>query len=180
MVLRSARTCVGSRRSGVRGSPGGYRDGADARSEFEIAGRECVERSLVLEKDDLAIGLTTRLRADAELIHRRLADEPSPGVDATIAMRATDHESAFADGRKHGVAVALGEKRLALPGVPEQFDRTGIVVIGPCRAAHERQKQANQNNSHESCHDAPPGFDPLLRLLAVPMNTAIARKTMQH
>src|SRR6185369_5771763 len=140
VFLASAGACARSGCSGFRSCGSSNCDGADARSELEIAGGEFVERTLVLEKDDLAICLTTGLQADAELGHRRFANDLALLVDVPVAMRATDAEARLANGREHGEAIALRKERAALYGILEQLDRFGIIV-GPCGAGHKHQKQ---------------------------------------
>jgi hypothetical protein len=63
------------------------RDGRRLCAEFEVGGRELVERALVLEEDDLAVSLTTQLSPDRGLVHRGVTDMFVTGVDSAMAGR---------------------------------------------------------------------------------------------
>ena len=77
------------------------------RAELEVAARELVEGALVLEEDDLAVGLPAELQADGHLGHLHVADDLALLVDAAGAVGAADADAALADRGEDGVPVAL-------------------------------------------------------------------------
>jgi hypothetical protein len=70
------------------------------RAELEAAARELVAGALVLEEDDLAVGLAAELEADGDLRHGRVAHLAPVHVHAARAVRAADADAALADRRE--------------------------------------------------------------------------------
>src|SRR5262249_18436331 len=97
VLLAAAGAGAGARGSGARVRPRGDGHGARVGAELEAAAREFIERPLVLEKDDLAVGLAAQLQPDAQLVHRGIADVLALFVDATLAVRRADRDAALAD-----------------------------------------------------------------------------------
>src|SRR5579859_5380003 len=94
--IRRRPTCL---RRGPIGTDAGRRapgngDGACAGIEFELARFELIEGTLVLEKDDLAVRFPAGLKSNAQLRHRRIADDPVMHVHVTLASRAADDQPA--------------------------------------------------------------------------------------
>ncbi len=96
--------------------------------ELEIAAREVLIGALVLEKYDLAIGLSPQLKPDRDLRHRRKARNSAAGIDLAFAMCAAYEDGALADRREDGVAVCRseigGDGRVAF----EHVDGPGVVL----------------------------------------------------
>ncbi len=115
-------------RTSGRACSGRDGDRAHTRTEGELAAGEFVERALILKKDDLTVGLATRLKADAELSESDVADIATLLVDTTAPARATESEAAFADRREDGIAVTAIEERGALTGVSEEVLGFGVLV----------------------------------------------------
>src|SRR5271165_273830 len=116
---RRTRACRSTRRD---------RHGADTGGKLERARCELIERALVLEKNDLTVGLAAGLEAHAHLSHGRIAHDLAVHEHPALAARTADDEAAFAYRRKHRVAVTLLEKIRAVSRVLEQRRRVRIVV----------------------------------------------------
>jgi hypothetical protein len=98
-----ARLCLRAGRDGNRGG---------LCAELELAAGEGAVGALVLEEDDLAVGLPAELQADAELLHRSRAGHHAGAVHLPLAVGAADAHAALADGGEHRIAVGGFEVRL--------------------------------------------------------------------
>jgi hypothetical protein len=143
---RACRSAGGARSSRC---PCRNRNGRRLYAEFEFTGCELVERTLVFEEDDLAVGLTTQLSPNRELGHRGIADMSTTDVDPAMAVGAADDVAAFPNRWKHGVTVGFLEERAALTGIFENFDRV-VVVVGPGQRCRQQRKyqQSSDDVSH--------------------------------
>src|SRR5437870_2386767 len=115
-------------RLGVGG--GGYRNDGSICAEFEVTAGEFLQRALVLEEDDLAVGLATELKANRNLRHRRVTDDLALSIHAAAAISAADHDAPLPDRREHRVPKGGVEELAAPPRVFEDADRVAIFV-GP-------------------------------------------------
>src|SRR5690606_24976142 len=110
---------------------------------------ELVERPFILEEDQQAVTLRARLPTEADLGHLGRAHLLALPEDAARAVSAADAEPGLADGREHGVAVALLEEGGAFAGLLEQLDGLGTlgrVVIGLRQGAeHQTRCHAHYN-----------------------------------
>src|SRR5262249_31937262 len=148
----AARTSVGTFGTGAGAGGPGNCQRIDVGSELEVALGEFIEGALILEEDDLAVGLAASLQADTQLRHRGVPDVGAVLIDMAVAVRATHDEAALADRGKHRVTVAVLKVRRALPGILEQSDGIGVLVRiadgGP--GQHDRCQQETETASHES------------------------------
>ena len=100
------------------------RDSRRLSAELEIAIGELLQSTLVLKEDDLAVRLTTQLKTDRQLCHRRVSDVHVLFVHAPLAVGATDADTSLADRTEHGVAVRrvkqIARFRLAVRAVERQ------------------------------------------------------------
>src|SRR5258708_9360933 len=121
---RSGGDAVGSRAGiGRRGD----RNGARARGKLKAARLELVEGAFVLKKDDLTEVLAAGLKTDAELLHRRIADELPLDIHPAPAERAAHEQSCLADVGKHGIGVALLKESGAFARILEERNRVLIL-----------------------------------------------------
>src|SRR5580704_2675666 len=104
----------------------GNGDRTHARVKRELAAGEFVQRAFVGEEYDLTVGLAAGLGTDADLIHRRGADELALLIHTSGTVRCADDEAALTDGREDGVAIAIVEIGRALAGILEQRDGVGV------------------------------------------------------
>jgi hypothetical protein len=91
-------------------------DGYGARTgdKFKRCRLKLIQGTLIFEKDDLAVGFTTRLKPDAQLGHR-VADEPAVHIHATLAERAADWTLPYC--RKDRIRMARVKKSSAFAGL---------------------------------------------------------------
>ena len=116
-------TCVGLR----RGSGGNdHRGGLGA--EFKISRGEFAEGSLILKENDLAVGLTAKLKTDGYLHHVGIAHVFSASIHLALAVGAAKAYAALADGREYGVSVGTVEETGAFTGIAKGGDGVGIAV----------------------------------------------------
>src|ERR1700722_1598830 len=119
VVLGAAGARAGAvgRRAGV-GSSG---DGHDARigSEFKAAGLELIQRTFVLEENDLAVGFAAGLESDAQLSHLRIAHMVAVHVDVALAESAADAQRARTHRGEYGISVAVAEECRTGAGILE-------------------------------------------------------------
>jgi len=135
-------------RGGAIGTDAGGRAGRDsygagAGGKFEFPGLELIEGVLILEENDLAIGLAAGLKADAQLGHGGVADQSVMYIDMALASGAADHEAAFADGGEYGIGVALVEEYGAFAGMLEQVN--GVRVFAGVGHAGSQQEGGGQS-----------------------------------
>src|SRR6185437_3762151 len=90
--------------SSCAGLEGNGRNIGAKRQAIVLEFLECV---LVLEDDQLFIGLSTGQGTNRRLIDRGIADHLAIGINDSAAKGATDHETAFADIGEHDVGVGI-------------------------------------------------------------------------
>src|SRR5208283_5347350 len=151
VLLAAARTRGRAAGAGACRGARGNGDRADVSAEGESAGGEFIERPLILEEDDLAVGLAARLQTDAQLRHRCVADVLALLVDLARAVGRADQESALADRRKNHIAVAGAEKCGACARILEQTDGVAVAV-GQRRESRERQRRDQQAGRPDFIH----------------------------
>src|ERR1700730_15417842 len=119
------------RRGAIRTDAGrracGNGDGTCTGVEFEFTRFEFIQIALSFEKNDLAIRLAAGLEPNAQLRHRRVADESVMHIHVTLASCAADNEPSRAYGREYCIAIESAEKYSALSRMLEKFD--GLVVF---------------------------------------------------
>src|SRR6267142_876831 len=106
---------------------GGNGDGARTGVEFEFTRFKLIQITLGFEEYDLAIRLAAGLKSNAQLSHRRVADELVMHIHMTLASCAADNKSPRAYRREYCIGVALVEKYSAFSRMLEKFD--GLVVF---------------------------------------------------
>src|SRR5215467_5715483 len=116
-------------RLGTRG--GGDRNGGSICAEAEVTAGELLERSLILEEDDLAVSLAAELQTHAELGQRRVADVFPLFVHAALAKSTAYPHTPLADRWKHRVAIGFAEEPAAFTCIFEDADRIAVLV-SPC------------------------------------------------
>src|SRR5258708_38482258 len=115
----------------------GNGDGTRTRVEFEFTRFKFIQITLIFEENDLAIRFAAGLESDAQLRHRRVADQPVMHIHVTFTSCAADNEPSRADGREHRITIAIVEKYSALSGMLEKLD--GLVVVAG--VSHTRPQQ---------------------------------------
>src|SRR5262245_9452528 len=152
-VLRArARTRARAARRGLCGGARRDRDRGRLRAECELAARELLVGALVLEEDDLAVGLAAELEAHCDLRHGRIAWVAAVLVHAARAVRAADADAALADRGEQRVAVAAGEVPRALAGVLEHG--AGVVVlVRACDRGYQREQRDGEQPANVRSHD---------------------------
>ena len=76
----------------------------------------------------MAVVLAAGLKSDADLLHRRIADELSVDVDMPLAEGSAHNEPGFANVGKYSIGIAVLKKRRALAGILEQRNRVRILA----------------------------------------------------
>src|SRR5262249_18960738 len=71
---------------------------------------EGIERLLVLEEDDLPVGLATELQADRDLRHGAGADGGAALENGAVAPGPADPDRSLRDLGEHGIAIGLLEE----------------------------------------------------------------------
>src|SRR5215469_12780906 len=104
--VRSAGAGARALRTGACRCTRGNGNGAGLCAERELPGLETGEIRPRLEKYDLAVGLAAGLKSYADLCHRGVTDVLAMLVYPPLAPRPADNESALADRREYGIAVA--------------------------------------------------------------------------
>ena len=105
-----------------------------------------------MQENDLAVGLTARLKAEAQLREHHVADVATLFVNLADTARTADTEPAFTDGREDGVTVAALEERAALSGIAKQFFRVCVFVGSDRCAAGERSDGGDQKTAKCAIH----------------------------
>jgi copper homeostasis protein (lipoprotein) len=132
-------TCASrrARRRGLGTGSGGNGDRGRFCAELEVAAREFLERTLILEEDDLAVGLASKLESDRDLRHGRVPDVLALFVYPTSSIGAANAHAALAYRREDCVPVRGAEEPAALAGLLEYVDRV-LILVGPRRCACQR------------------------------------------
>jgi len=86
VLLAAARARGRTPGAGARRGACGNDDGALISAEAEVAGREFIECALILKENDLAVRLPARLKSDAQLSHRSVADVLALSIDVPFAV----------------------------------------------------------------------------------------------
>jgi len=149
--IRRIATGLGAHAAGPSAGFGAHSDcnRARVRAKSEMATLKLVEGALVLEENDLAIGLRPRLQSRAEEIYGRVARENPLHVNASLSMSTPDDEPGAADGRKYGVSVRLCEKHAAFIGLFEVANGV-VIAIGASETRADTGKE--ENREHRSKH----------------------------
>src|ERR1700743_2942551 len=154
VVVDAVRGCIPLARAGAGchavGAGTGIGAGRDcdcARSccKLEAAGLELFERALILKENDLREVFAASLKSHAELLQRGIAHEFSTHIDAAPAECAAQDESALADIREHGIAVAVLEECRALARILEQRESVLVLAgVGSADRAEQRQRKEQE------------------------------------
>src|SRR5688572_2298980 len=103
-----------------------------ARRNLVVAALEVIERGLVLEEYDLAVGLAAELQADGDLRHAAGADGGAALEDGAIASGTAEADGALGNLGEHDVAMGLLEEGVdARVGLLEHRNRIeGPLFVG--------------------------------------------------
>ncbi|MEA3172643.1 MAG: hypothetical protein QOF42_54 [Gammaproteobacteria bacterium] len=84
-----------------------------------MAALKLLERTLVFEENDFAVGLSASLKSGTYEIHRSVAGQRTLHIDAALAVRGAYYEARTAHGWEYRVGVRFFEKRAACAGLFE-------------------------------------------------------------
>jgi hypothetical protein len=117
-----------------------------------MATLELIERSLVLEENDLAVGFGAGLKTRADEIHRGISGKHATRINATLSMSRAHDEAGAADGRKNGISIRLGKKCPAFTGLLEGVNGVLITIGTGGTNADTGEDQSREYGLNEFVH----------------------------
>ena len=137
----------------LRGRPGGDGHRGCLGTEFKVAHCEILESLFMLEEDNLAEGLPTKLRTQRQLGHRGVSHVFGANEHLAIAIGAANDETPFPDSGKQRITISCLEVPATFSSIAKNLYGVAVAVRPRCRASNTqegKQEYDFDNSVHNS------------------------------